>query len=238
MKDSVALVLYGSESIEYEVVSSPGRRTLGIEVRPDLRVIVRAPVNCDAATVATRVRRRSKWISKQIEHFQQFRPRTPPRCYLPGETHKYLGRQYRLRLIEGELTEIKLLQGQMLIYSPKRLEPRDVRNLLQRWFRQRAKEVYSAVLRDCSSLFRAGDFASVRLSVRIMQTRWGSMSSAKLMTLNASLVHAPKNCIEYVVMHELCHLVHPHHGPAFLRLLTRMMPDWEARKRKLDEAML
>jgi predicted metal-dependent hydrolase len=238
MKSSVALVQYGSESIEYEVVSSRGRRTLGIEVHPDLGVIVRAPINCDAATVAARVRRRSKWISKQIEHFRRFRPRTPPRCYVPGETHKYLGRQYRLRLIEGELTEVKLLQGQIIVSSPKQLEPRDVKNLLQGWFRGRAKEVYASVLQDCSSRFRAGDFASVRLSVRSMQTRWGSMSSAKLMTLNVNLVHAPRNCIEYVVMHELCHLVHPHHGPAFLRLMTRMMPDWEARKRKLDETML
>lgn len=238
MKSPVALVQYGSESIEYEVVSSPGRRTLGIEVHPDLRVIVRAPLNCDAATVAARVRRRSKWISKQIEHFRRFRPRTPPRCYVPGETHKYLGRQYRLRLIKDELTEIKLLQGQIIVSSPKQLEPREVKNLLQEWYREKAKEVYASILQDCSSRFRVGNVASVRISIRSMQTRWGSMSSARLMTLNASLVHAPKNCIEYVVMHELCHLVHPHHGPAFLRLLMRMMPDWEARKRKLDEAML
>jgi predicted metal-dependent hydrolase len=238
MKDSVALVLYGSDSIEYEVVSSPGRRTLGIEVHPDLRVIVRAPINCDAATVAARVRRRSKWISKQIEHFLRFRPRTPPRCYVSGETHKYLGRQYRLRVIKDELAEIKLLQGQIFVSSPRQLEPREVKNLLQGWYREKAKVVYASVLRDCSSRFHREDFASVRLSVRIMQTRWGSMSSAKLMTLNVNLVHAPKNCIEYVVMHELCHLVHPHHGPAFLRLLTRMMPDWDVRKRKLDEAML
>ena len=238
MKASVALVQYGSESIEYEVMSSSTRRTLAIEVHPDLRVIVRAPSNCDAATVATRVRRRSKWISKQIEHFRRFRPRTPPRCYVPGETHKYLGRQYRLRVIKDELTEIRLLQGQMIVSSPKQLESWEVKNLLQSWFRKKAKEVYVSVLRDCSSRFHAGDFASIRLSIRSMQTRWGSLSSSKRMTLNVNLVHAPKNCIEYVVINELCHLVHPHHGPAFLRLLTRMMPDWEARKRKLDETML
>jgi hypothetical protein len=77
-----------------------------------------------------------------------------------------------------------------------------------------------------------------RLIVRAMQSRWGSLSQGGTMTLNANLVRAPRACIEYVVVHELCHLKHRDHAASFFRLLGRVMPDWEKRKQRLETALL
>ena len=95
-------IVFGTETIGYEIRFLPTRRTLGIEVHPDLSVIVRAPSDCDPAIIIARVGKRAPWISKQLTNFQRYSPRTPARQYVSGETHLYLGRQYRLKVGAGE----------------------------------------------------------------------------------------------------------------------------------------
>ena len=97
MKVVVGMIEYGRETIRYEVQFLPTRQTLGIEVHPDQRVVIRAPVGCTEDVIADRVRKRASWISRQIADFQRYSPRTPQRQYVSGETHLYQGRQYRNR---------------------------------------------------------------------------------------------------------------------------------------------
>lgn len=238
MSESFGLVRYGTEQIRYEVLPSPRRRTMAIEVYPDLRVIVRAPPTCTSDVIASRVSRRVKWINRQLERFRRFSPRTPPRHYVSGETHLYLGRQYRLKLVVGDEERVTLKGGALFVSSPKRLTPEGVRSLLLAWYRRRAKEVFSGVLDKSYAFFERRGYGCPRIAARNMQRRWGSLSGSGTMTLNVNLVRAPKTCIEYVVLHELCHLVHKHHTAGFYRLLAKLMPDWEPRKQRLEEALL
>lgn len=227
---------YGSETIRYEVRFLATRRTLGIEVHPDSRVLVRAPAGCPETLIAERVRKRAAWISRRIAEFQRYRPRTPPRQYLSGESHLYLGRQYRLQLLAGEVAAVKLSRGRMVATLPGAPDPERVKALLHRWYLERARTVFSEVLDTCLPQFKG--IERPRLIVRAMQSRWGSLSRAGTMTLNASLVRAPRPCIEYVVTHELCHLRHRDHDARFFRLLGQVMPDWEHRKQRLEGALL
>lgn len=227
---------WGTDTIRYEVRFLTSRQTLSLEVHPDSRVLVRAPVDCPETLIAERVQRRAAWISRQLADFERYRPRTPARQYINGESHLYLGRQYRLKLAEGDSASVKLARGQLLVTLPGEPEPERVKALLQRWYLDRARAVFTEVLD--SSLLHFKGVSSPRLIVRAMQSRWGSLSRAGTMTLNVTLVRAPRPCIEYVVTHELCHIRHRDHDARFFKLLGQVMPDWVRRKRRLEAALL
>ncbi|MDI6750298.1 MAG: SprT family zinc-dependent metalloprotease [Rhodocyclaceae bacterium] len=236
MKTVVGMIEYGRETIRYEVRFLPTRRTLGIEVHPDQRVVIRAPVGCTEDVIADRVRKRASWISRQIADFRRYSPRTPQRQYVSGETHLYLGRQYRLKVGAGETASVRMTRGQLCVTMPGIPDPERVKTMLHRWYLDHARRVFSEVLDQC--LIRFKGHPRPRLIVRAMQSRWGSLSQTGSMTLNVNLVRAPRACIEYVVTHELCHLRHRDHDASFFKLLGRVMPDWEQRKQKLETALL
>jgi predicted metal-dependent hydrolase len=231
-----AYITYGQETIHYEVVYLPNRKTLGIEVHPDRRVVVRAPADCSPLVIVDRLQKRARWISRQLSEFDRYRPRTPPRQYLSGETHLYLGRQYRLRITRSDVAMVKLSRGEILIGMPGTASQLKIRAFLQHWYLERARSVYADVLEQCGQHFKKYELA--RISVREMNTRWGSLSRKGTMTLNSNLIQAPRPCIEYVVIHELCHLVHRDHDARFFKLLTQILPDWEKRKRRLELTLL
>lgn len=236
MKTMTGTLTWGTDTIRYEVRFLASRQTLAIEVHPDSRVLVRAPVDCPEALIAERVQKRAAWISRQLAEFERYRPRTPARQYINGESHLYLGRQYRLKLTEGDLASVKLTRGQLLVSLPGEPEPERVKTLLHRWYLDRARAVFTEVLDATLPHFKGVE--QPRLIVRAMQSRWGSLSRAGTMTLNLNLVRAPRPCIEYVVTHELCHTRHRDHDARFFKLLGHVMPDWEQRKQRLEAALL
>ncbi len=227
---------WGTDTIRYEVRFLASRQTLAIEVHPDSRVLVRAPLDCPEALITERVQKRARWISRQLAEFERYRPRTPVRQYINGESHLYLGRQYRLKLMQGDTSDVKLTRGQLLVSLPGESAPDRVKVLLHRWYLDRARAVFSDVLDASLRHFKGVEHP--RLSVRAMQSRWGSLSRAGTITLNVNLVRAPRACIEYVVVHELCHTKHRDHDARFFKLLGQVMPDWEQRKQRLEAALL
>ena len=232
----IGSLAYGPDTIRYEVRFLASRLTLGIEVYPDSRVLVRAPVGCPETLIAERVQKRAAWISRKLAEFDRYRPRTPARHYVNGESHLYLGRQYRLKLAVGDDASVKLTRGRLLVSLPSDPDPSRVKVLLHRWYLDRARIVFREVLG--TSLLHFNGFDHPRLIVRVMRSRWGSLSRAGTMTLNVNLVRAPRPCIEYLVTHELCHIKHRDHDARFFKLLTKMMPDWEQRKQRLERALL
>jgi predicted metal-dependent hydrolase len=232
----VGTVTYGSDTIRYEVCFLASRQTLAIEVYPDSRVLVRAPLSCPYALINEKVQKRAGWISKQLAEFERYRPRTPARQYINGESHLYLGRQYRLKLIQSEFASVKLARGRLLVSVPGDPDPERVKILLHRWYLDRARAVFGEALESGLRHFQNVD--SPRLIVRNMQSRWGSLSYAGTMTLNVNLVRAPHPCIDYVIIHELCHTKHRDHDARFFKLLGQLMPDWEQRKVRLEAALL
>lgn len=232
-------VCYGDESIPFDVLERSARKTLGIEVHPDGRVLVLAPVGCDDATIAEKVQRRANWISRQRLMFSRYERYEAPRQFLSGESHRYLGRQYRLRVLpnnpDATKDRVKLTRGEMLVLGPGALPPEKVKTLLHRWYLAHSREIYDLVLGEMFAAFERKGFQKPRVSVREMRSRWGSLSPGGQMTLNSRLVQAPRPCIEYVIVHELCHLARRDHSPEFFSMLGQVMPDWQARKQRLEK---
>jgi len=230
-------VAYGEHVIDVEIVRR-ARKTLEIAVEPDLRVVATAPLDADIEAIAAKVRKRAGWVLQQQRFFTQFLPRTPERQFIAGETHRYLGRQYRLKVVPSLAAGVKLARRYLVVQTHHSRSPEVTKELLVAWYRARARERFAARIDACAERFANSEqFRPQGLIVRQLRQRWGAMSHARRLVLNLRLIEAPIDAIDYVITHELCHLAHPNHGPAFFDLLERVMPDWSRRKQKLERLL-
>jgi len=226
----------GGESRDYELRRS-ARRTLGIAVEPSGALIVTAPRQLSVERIEAVLRRRRDWIRRRLREAETLPLPPTAREWVSGETHRYLGRQYRLKVRRGLTDEVKLV-GQFFAVAVR--EPRDtkqVRRLMERWYLDHARVTFARrmdeLVRKTSQLRRD---AAPPLLVRKLSKRWGSCSAEGRILMNVDAIRLPLPCIDYLLVHELCHLRVPHHGPEFWRLLSSCMPDWERWRRRLHHA--
>lgn len=222
---------YGTTRIAYTLRRSQ-RRTLTIEVRPDGSVQVTAPQDAPEHEIRWKVEKRGAWILRQQRELAKLPPPLPARQYVSGESWRYLGRQHRLRILIGEAEGVRVIRGELLVTVS---EPQRTEKLLNGWLRNRAEGILAERMAAC--LERASHFGirhSGAFSLRKMRTRWGSCTRAGHLTFNPRLVQAPKDCIDYVILHELCHLQEFNHSVAYHRLLERVLPDWKRRRERLN----
>lgn len=228
--NELGVVKYGDREIAY-AVEFCRRKTLEISVMPDSAVQIRAPQGASLDAIAQKVQKKASWIVEKQDWFAKFPKAPPPRQYLGGETHLYLGRHYRLKIEKGKERSVKIDGGFIRVVSAD-VRPAIVKKLLDEWLRNKAKAQFKKIFDDCIKKYAKS--VAPRLQIRDMKTRWGSLSKGGILTLNIKLIAAPKECIEYVVVHELCHLKYPNHDSKFYRLLDTRLPDWERRKNKLE----
>jgi len=227
--------IYGTDRIEYEVVFEPvQRRKVSIHVYPDCSVRVDAPEGRELLEIHQAVLKRAGWIKRHVDEFKRQRAQALPRTYTSGETHFYLGRRYQLKVKKqnGTGPRVKLVRGQICVEIVSR-EAAAVRESLSAWYRDRAADMFARRFEEIADrvswLRKAPDWRLVR-----MKKQWGSCSPAGVILLNPHLVKAPRECIDYVISHELCHLQEHNHSPRYYRLLATIMPSWEGVKARLD----
>jgi predicted metal-dependent hydrolase len=227
-------VQYGDTRIEYRLAFAE-RRTLAIRVSPDLHITVTAPPDTELDTIAATVRRRAPWILRQQREFERYLPATPPRRYVSGETHRYLGRQYRLTVVAEAPEVVKLARGRLFVHAASPTDAERVHSLLDGWYQTQAERVFPTLVKAVLPRFaRVGLTHAPELSIRPLETRWGLCTETGTVVLNLRLIQVPKPLIEYVVVHELCHLVEHNHSRRFYALLDRMLPDWKERRGLLN----
>ena len=203
-----------------------------------MSVVVTAPVDAPVEAIAEKVRKRAAWVLRQQRFFSQFMPRTPERRYVAGETHLYLGRQYRLKVRRSGRSAVKVIRGFIIVETREPDRTEVTRRLVEGWYRKQARAKFAERLEASLARFPDSEAFQPRgMIVRRMEKRWGSLSSSRRLVLNRRLIEAPVDTIDYVITHELCHMAEPHHGAAFYRLLDQVMPDWVGRKERLEERM-
>ncbi|MEI2419967.1 YgjP-like metallopeptidase domain-containing protein, partial [Arthrospira platensis SPKY2] len=144
---------YGEQTIAYQLTVSQ-RKTLGISVLPDLTVEVTAPQGTELAQVEAALRRRAPWILRQQQEFARYLPHTPPRRYISGESHRYLGKQYRLKVVEISKDEpdiewVKLTRGYLWVRVINKEDREHVGELVEGWYRTQARRVFAERLDAC-----------------------------------------------------------------------------------------
>lgn len=226
--------VYGAITIPYRV-QFRARKTLAVEVHPDLSVHVVAPIGTSERVIEELVTKRGGWIGKQRRYFEQFLPHHPPRLAVAGETWTYMGRRYLLRIESGKEASVKLTRGELRVVVPDRKEQAQVKRLLAAWYHEHARAKFNEQVLLAVDELRLHHLIRVpKLAYRTMKRRWGSCSPSGTLTLNPDLIQAPVMCIRYVILHELCHLVYMDHGKEFQRLLGRVMPDYRRWKERLE----
>lgn len=226
-------VRFGSRTIRFTLKQS-SRKTLGISVNPDMTVTVTAPEGKDMEAIRKVVKKRAPWILRQQRFFEKARPVVTPRQYVSGETWRYLGRQYRLKILQGRPEGVKLKSGYLTVHVRDRDDVRRIKTLTEAWYREKALNYFTVKVDFCYEKLRKYEIRRPVFRIRKMKTRWGSCTKGGVVLLNPELIKVPSHCVEYVIMHEMCHLKHHDHGAGFYGLLSRVMPDWEGRKGRLD----
>jgi hypothetical protein len=214
------------------------RNRLRITVQPDKSIVAKAPLDHSMEEVQAKLVKRAPWMIRQLEYFDQYHPVLPDRQYISGETYYYLGRQYRLKVTAGSENAVKLIGKFFMLTTtqPENLERKQ--QILQDWYTRHAK----VFIQNRSELFvdRLIELGARKpeIKYRRMNKRWGSCTPSGVITFNTELIKAPTHCIDYVVLHELCHLVHVGHNAKFYHLLDVLMPDWKKRKERLEKVIL
>jgi len=227
---------YGNRRISCEVRRSRLRtkHSVAIHVEPDGRVVVDAPADATSAAVRLAVSKRLAWIHRRLVAVENRRKFSAPREYVSGETVLYLGRRYQLKVVSTTEANTVRLRGRYLEICTGDRSAETVRALQDRWFRERARDFLPKRL-----AMSAQDLRWLKtipeVSVRQMRRQWGSCSPAGRITLNTSLIHVPRECVDYVLLHELCHLKVHNHGRTFYQLLDRHVPRWKQIKVRLDD---
>lgn len=226
-------IQFGSVKIDFRLEYSD-RKSLGITVTPEMQVLVKAPGDTAIEKVKEKVRKKAPWIIKQQSFFLSFQPKTPTRKYISGETHLYLGRQYRLQILIDNEESVKL-KGKFIAVKVR--EKSRVKEVLNEWYLQHAHAKFYEIAAPLIERFKKHNVEPGSIVLRAMPTRWGSCTPKGKIILNPELIKAPKGCIEYVIIHELCHLIHHDHTQKFIDLQMKEMKDWEKWKMRLEKLL-
>ncbi|MCK9411732.1 MAG: M48 family metallopeptidase [Prolixibacteraceae bacterium] len=224
---------FGSRQIVFQLEYS-NRKSLGITVTPDLDVLVKAPAETSIEAIKEKLKKKAPWIIRQQSFFLSFHPKMPVRKFVGGETHLYLGRQYRLKIIVSGDENVKL-KGKFIEVTTS--DKARAKQLIADWYLKNAQKKFQAIALELIEKFKKYSAEPHSIVLREMPTRWGSCTAKGKIILNPELIKAPKGCIEYVIIHELCHLVHHDHTQKFLDLQIKEMPDWEKWKMKLEKLL-
>ena len=227
------------QEITYTLEQKPVKN-LNLRIRKNGSVYVSASPLVPVQEIDDFVVRKGQYIIRSMEQFRQIQQYQPePKRYVSGETFYFQGRGVRLKVSQDQKESV-ISDGVYLFLNVK--DPEDYekkRRMVTKYLDQQCREVFQGELDHLYPVFRKYNVEKPQLRIRDMDTRWGSCLAKKgIITLNKRLLEAPRNCIQYVVMHELCHLVHPNHSKIFYQFLTMMMPDWKQRKEALDNDMI
>lgn len=225
---------YGESHFTVGIIPQADLKQVRLSIQPNGEIIAKVPPQAGKNELIFAISQQSQWIAQQQRYFSQM-PKTAERHYISGESHRYLGRQYQLKVYETPdlPNQVKLFRGYLEIYIRQKTAE-NVKKCLHQWYRERAKQIFHERL---SHLLPQALWTNTppEICLRTMQKRWGSCSVKGRLWLNPLLVKAPKDCIDYVILHELCHLAEHNHSERFYRLMTAVMPDWKNVKERLEK---
>ena len=205
-------------------------KNITLKVRPNGEAILTAPKAASDEHIKFIIEKRAKWIAQKRAFFASFK--TLKKEYVSGEDFKYLGRSYRLKVVQSKEERVKLQRGYLELFVKDKSDIKRKENLIYEWYHEKATLYFFNILQEFNKIVKQ-DIKSVK--IRQMKTRWGSCNPYKsYINLNIELIKKPKACIEYVVFHELAHLLYPNHSKKFYDYLTLYMPDWQKRKEILE----
>ena len=235
------------DTIPVEVRRNKRRRTrIGMVFDPSGFVVMDAPMNTSEAEIRSLVSEHYRWLRYRLKKVQEAHEQFPKLHYENGEIVHYLGSAFLLCVRSGKndcvvFDESPHVQLPLFSYLPRGelrltlrvVNPNTIRDALNSWYRERAQVVFCERIERWATLpWLSNGLPEWRHS--FMRSQWGSCSTTGKISINTHLVKAPGDLIDYVLLHELCHLKHHNHGKRFYALMSRYMEDWTFRRKQLN----
>lgn len=233
-------IVYGGKIIEFGI-ERRNVKNINLNVRPDMSIMITANEKVPDEFLFNFVKSKATWIIKNVGYFKDVQPeKNNDKLYLSGESFKYLGKQYRLKVMEVNTMEsVKYFQGYLYLSVKDKNNYKRKKVLLEAWYRVKAKEKFTESLERIHLMVYKHDIQKPEIQIRTMKARWGSSDPMKgSILLNRELIKAPKMCIDYVILHEMIHFKYLNHDQDFYDFMTALMPDWKQRKQILDEEVV
>jgi predicted metal-dependent hydrolase len=206
-------------------------KNINLRVRPDCKVVMSVPIKTTDKHIEYVLKKRKDWIISKLDFYKSV-PVLEIKEYVSGENCRFLGRNYRLKVIQNNEESVTLKGGYLNLLVKDKNNFKRKEYLVKQWYLQKSKnhikkafDKYQPIVNKEVKSFK----------IRKMKTRWGSCNPVKsYINLNSELIKFPTRCIEYVVFHELTHLIYPNHNKNFYNYLSVHMPNWKKSKDRLE----
>ncbi|MBC8490291.1 MAG: M48 family metallopeptidase [Bacteroidetes bacterium] len=213
--------------INYTVKYS-NRKTLAIIVERDKSILVRAPKDYDENKIEKAVNKKRFWLYQKLNHSQKYSDFRSPREFVSGESFLYLGKRYNLDIVEKEINGIYFSNK----FEISKSSQSNASDLFIKWYRQKAKEL---IIPKVEEYAKNLGVKYDRIFIKDLKFRWGSCSPKKNLNFNWRLIKAPINVLNYVIVHELAHLIEPNHNDDFWNIIKIQIPKYIKAKEWLKE---
>ncbi|ASS66981.1 SprT family zinc-dependent metalloprotease [Paenibacillus sp. FSL R5-0407] len=231
---------YANRIIEF-FIERKDVKNVNLNIKPDMTIMVSASEKVPLSFIYDFVKSKGGWIVKNVKTFEQVQPyKQSEREYVSGESYKYLGKQYRLRVeVTSEEERVKYYRGFIILMVKDPSNRARKVKLMDDWYHEKATRIFEESLEKQYLLVQKYGIQRPKIEQRVMKARWGSaLIDSNTILLNSELIKAPKHCIDYVVLHELIHFQYNDHKDSFYNMLFSLMPDWGKRKAMLDEEIV
>lgn len=216
----------------YELKRSK-RKTIGIKINQKGEIKVSAPKWTPKLIIDSFVLSKRNWILRKQKEIKEHLRNFPKPEFTEDSLHLFLGQKYKLSLNHASKPNVELADNSIKVFT-KNFEADNIEHLLYQWYANKAKLVFRDELDICFDLFEEFNISKPTIKVRRMKTMWGNCRpKTGVITLNSELVRANIQCIKYVIIHELCHLIHFNHSKAFYSLQAQKFPEWNHCKQQL-----
>jgi predicted metal-dependent hydrolase len=208
-------------------------KNVNLRIKPDGSILVSANRAVPVSFIDDFVRNKQDFIIRALEKYEENRKYEAPvpKQYASGENFIILGKELRLKITAGK-QEAVWTDGVFIFLTVK--DPDNLKRkekLVNDWLKNLQRETFEQICRETYQVFKKYDVPNPQLKIRTMTSRWGSCQPKRgIITLNSKLIEAPRNYIEYVVLHEFAHFIHPNHSKKFYDFVAMLMPDWKERK--------
>jgi predicted metal-dependent hydrolase len=225
--------------LEYQLTRKQVKN-INLRVKPDGQVFVSASESVPVEFIDNFVKEKQEYIIRALDKYEENRKYVSfaPRQYVSGESFDILGKSLRLKVIQGKQESVTT-DGVFIFLTVKNKENQKRKeNLMNNWLKEMQTGIFNQISSEIYQIFKKYDVEYPIIKVRYMTSRWGSCQSKRgVITLNSKLIEAPRNCIEYVVLHEFTHFIHPNHSKKFYDFVAMLMPDWKERKMELEKRL-
>ncbi len=218
---------------DYSVVSSD-RKSVGLIVKPDGTFVVRKPDQLSSSDVKTAIEKKRSWLGEKLSEIDKIKEKKREKEFVSGEGFSYLGRSYRLKVLKDSVLFVKANGRRLEVHAPESIQEDEnkIREAIVSWYFNRAEEKLTERARRYEGKV---DVSFKGVKIKDQEKRWGSRTKNRTLLFNWRIMMAPLSIVDYVVVHELCHLKFNNHSKKFWKLLCSVLPDYQERKKWLEK---